>query len=98
MSKFVVCALYHFVILEDFESLRDPLHKVMDDNGVRGTLLLALEGINGTISGTREGIDAVSYAGWQVTVHTDSAFTKARIKSIESDKILKDLNAGRAVV
>ncbi len=59
MSKFVVCALYHFVVLKDFESLRDPLHKVMEDNGVRGTLLLALEGINGTISGTREGVDAV---------------------------------------
>jgi len=59
MSKFVVCALYHFVVLKDFESIRDPLHKVMDDNGVRGTLLLALEGINGTISGTREGVDAV---------------------------------------
>ncbi len=59
MSKFVVCALYHFVVLKDFESLRDPLHKVMDDNAVRGTLLLALEGINGTIAGTREGVDAV---------------------------------------
>ncbi|WP_299875938.1 rhodanese-related sulfurtransferase [uncultured Cocleimonas sp.] len=58
-EKFVVCALYHFVILEDFEALRDPLHQVMEDNGVRGTLLLAREGINGTISGTREGIDAV---------------------------------------
>ena len=46
----------------------------------------------------REGIDAVSYAGWQVTVHTDSSFTKARIKSIDDQKILADLNAGRAVV
>jgi aspartate kinase len=46
----------------------------------------------------REGVDAVSYTGWQVTVHTDSAFTKARIKSIDSQKILNDLNAGRAVV
>ncbi|QWE17505.1 aspartate kinase [Polynucleobacter sp. AP-Nino-20-G2] len=46
----------------------------------------------------REGIDAVSYAGWQVAVHTDSAFTKARIKSIDDKKILADLNAGRAVV
>jgi len=59
LPKFVVCALYHFVILEDFESLRDPLHKVMEDNEVKGTLLLAKEGINGTIAGTREGIDAV---------------------------------------
>ena len=46
----------------------------------------------------REGIDAVSYAGWQVTVHTDSSFTKARIKSIDDQKILADLQAGRAVV
>ena len=46
----------------------------------------------------REGADAVSYAGWQVTVHTDSSFTKARIKSIDDKKILADLNAGRAVV
>jgi aspartate kinase len=45
-----------------------------------------------------EGIDAVSYAGWQVTVNTDSSFTKARIKSIDDKKILNDLNAGRAVV
>lgn len=63
MSKynptFVVCALYHFVILEDYESLRDPLHKVMDDNDVKGTLLLAKEGINGTIAGTRDGVDTV---------------------------------------
>jgi aspartate kinase len=45
-----------------------------------------------------EGIDAVSYAGWQVTVNTDSSFTKARIKSIDDQKILGDLKAGRAVV
>ncbi len=59
LPKFVVCALYHFVILEDFENLRDPLHNVMEDNNVKGTLLLAKEGINGTIAGTREGVDAV---------------------------------------
>jgi len=59
MPKFVICALYHFVILEDFEELRDPLYKVMEDNSVKGTVLLAKEGINGTIAGTREGIDIV---------------------------------------
>jgi aspartate kinase len=45
-----------------------------------------------------QGIDAVSYTGWQVTVHTDSAFTKARIMGIDDAKIMKDLDAGRAVV
>jgi UPF0176 protein len=59
MSKYVVCALYKFVRLENFEDLRLPLFTVMNDNEVRGTLLLAYEGINGTISGSREGIDTV---------------------------------------
>ena len=45
-----------------------------------------------------QGIDAVSYSGWQVTVHTDSAYTKARIMGIDDTKIKKDLDAGRAVV
>ncbi len=45
-----------------------------------------------------QGIDAVSYSGWQVTVHTDSAFTKARIMGIDDVKIMQDLNEGRAVV
>ena len=45
-----------------------------------------------------QGVDALSYTGWQVTVHTDSAFTKARIMGIDDAKIMKDLNAGRAVV
>lgn len=62
MSHYVVCALYKFVSLDDFEALRQPLLDLMLDNGVRGTLLLAREGINGTIAGTREGIDAV--LGW----------------------------------
>jgi len=59
MSKIVVCALYKFVTLKGFDELRDPLHQTMVDNEVRGTLLLAEEGINGTIAGSRSGIDAV---------------------------------------
>ncbi|WP_100550673.1 oxygen-dependent tRNA uridine(34) hydroxylase TrhO [Caedibacter taeniospiralis] len=59
MSKYVVSAMYKFVTLEDFEEIRTPLLKVMEDNRVRGTLLLAREGINGTIAGIKEGIDAV---------------------------------------
>ena len=55
----VVCALYKFVALEDFESLREPLLQTLLDNQVRGTLLLAREGINGTVAGTRAGIDAL---------------------------------------
>jgi UPF0176 protein len=55
----VVCALYHFVALDDFAALRVPLLELMQQEKVRGTLLLAREGINGTIAGSRAGIDAV---------------------------------------
>ncbi|CAG9184147.1 MULTISPECIES: aspartate kinase [Cupriavidus] len=45
-----------------------------------------------------ENIDAVSYTGWQVPVKTDSSYTKARIESIDDERILGDLDAGRVVV
>ncbi|ASU38551.1 aspartate kinase [Herbaspirillum sp. meg3] len=44
------------------------------------------------------GKEAVSYAGWQVPIKTDSAFTKARIRSIDDAKVRKDLNAGKIVI
>ncbi|WOG26569.1 rhodanese-related sulfurtransferase [Endozoicomonas sp. 8E] len=53
----VVCALYKFVNLDNFESIKPELLKVMEDHGVHGTLLLAREGINGTVAGTRNAID-----------------------------------------
>ena len=59
MSRFVVCALYKFVRLDDHQALREPLYDTLVANQVRGTLLLASEGINGTIAGSRTGIDAV---------------------------------------
>ena len=55
----VVAALYKFVTLEDFQELREPLLDACLRAGTRGTLLLAREGINGTIAGSRAGIDAV---------------------------------------
>ncbi len=59
MNLIVVCALYKFVTLENFQGLRQPLHNVLEANQVRGTLLLANEGINGTIAGSRTGINNV---------------------------------------
>jgi UPF0176 protein len=58
-QNIVVAALYKFVTLEDYIALREPLLAAMQANGVKGTLLLAEEGINGTVSGTRAGIDAL---------------------------------------
>ena len=54
-----------------------------------GLLAIALQAI---------GKDAVSYAGWQVPIKTDSAYTKARISSIDDKKVKADLDAGRIVV
>lgn len=45
-----------------------------------------------------EGLQAVSYAGWQVPIATDSAFTKARIQSIDDTRVRSDLAAGKVVV
>ena len=61
-DSIVVAALYKFVRLGDFEQLREPLLALMLAQDVRGTLLLANEGINGTIAGPRAGIDTV--LGW----------------------------------
>jgi aspartate kinase len=54
-----------------------------------GLLALALQS---------QGTPAVSYAGWQVVIHTDSAHTKARIQNIEKERVLRDLNQGKVVV
>ena len=59
MDGFVVAALYRFVTLEDYRELREPLLDECVAAGVKGTLLLAAEGINGTIAGSRAGIDRV---------------------------------------
>jgi len=58
-SRIVIAALYRFVQLDNFEDLRQPLLQCMLDNGVRGTLLLAAEGFNGTVSGSQQGIDSL---------------------------------------
>ncbi|WP_151702454.1 rhodanese-related sulfurtransferase [Nitrincola alkalilacustris] len=57
MSTIVVCALYKFVTLDNHQELRQPLTQLMEKHAIRGTLLLASEGINGTVAGTREVID-----------------------------------------
>ena len=55
----VVAALYRFARFPEFETYRQPLLDCLLAAEVRGTLLLAAEGINGTIAGPRAGIDRV---------------------------------------
>ncbi len=56
---YLVAALYKFVQLDDYESIQGPLLDVCQAAGVFGTLLLAREGINGTIAGSQAGVHAV---------------------------------------
>ncbi len=57
MSRIVVAALYRFVSLDNYTELRQPLLKQMLKYNIKGTLLLAREGINGTVAGTQSSID-----------------------------------------
>ena len=78
----VVAALYRFVALPDFEDLRQPLLDLMIDSEVKGTLLLASEGINGTIAGSRAGIDRV--LAW---LQRDARFTGLEAKEAFVDEM-----------
>jgi UPF0176 protein len=59
VSNFVVAALYKFARLPDYQALQPGLLDYCLAHGLKGTLLLATEGINGTVAGSREGIDAL---------------------------------------
>lgn len=54
----VIAAFYHFADLPEYESWREPLRAFGQAHDVRGSVLLAPEGINGTIAGPRAGVDA----------------------------------------
>ena len=79
---YVVAALYKFVRLPDYVTLRDTLYDYMVANKVKGTLLLAEEGINGTICGERAGVDAVK--AW---LDADGRFDGMSYKESLSDEL-----------
>lgn len=56
---FTVATFYKFVALPDYAALQQPLKDICQIQAVKGTILLAAEGINGTIAGTQNGVDAV---------------------------------------
>ncbi len=82
MKPIVVCALYKFVELEDYAALRQPFLDCMTEHGIRGTLLLAREGINGTVAGSRGAID-------QLLLELKS---DPRLADLDTKKSLSDTN------
>lgn len=81
-AAIVVCALYHFVRIEDPEQLRDELLELLLAEHIRGTLLVAREGINGTVAGGREAIDnLLAY------LNRDERFTGLEYKESHTDEM-----------
>ena len=85
-----VAALYHFTRFDAPAALRAPLIEACRAGGVRGTLLLASEGINGTIAGPRDGIDAVlahiralpgcADLDWKESTASEPPFRKMKVR------------------
>ncbi len=90
MNSIVVCALYKFTALDDYQALRLPLQQLMDNHHIKGTLLLAKEGINGTVAGPQAGIDALlswfnsdsrlQGLDYKLSYHDTPPFFRARVK------------------
>ncbi len=57
-QPFVIAAFYHFFAFPDFEAMQAPLLERMKTLEIKGSLLITREGINSTLSGTREAVDA----------------------------------------
>ncbi|MEY8098134.1 rhodanese-related sulfurtransferase [Falsihalocynthiibacter sp. S25ZX9] len=53
----VVAALYHFTRFTDPDALRAPILALCAEEGIKGSLLIAAEGVNGTVAGPRAGVD-----------------------------------------
>ncbi|MGJ5203218.1 rhodanese-related sulfurtransferase [Bradyrhizobium sp. HKCCYLR20261] len=72
-----VAAFYQFVALPDYRDLRAPLHAFCAARGIKGSILLAEEGINGTVAGTAEAIEAL------VAEFRDGALFAGRLDNLE---------------
>ena len=87
---YVICALYHFTQFSDTAAIRPALLDQCLTQQVKGTLLLAREGINGTIAGPRSGIDAVlahikappgcANLEWKEATSEDPPFGKMKVR------------------
>ena len=57
MQEIIIASFYKFVSLENFETLREPMLAKMQEINIKGTILLASEGVNGSFAGNREQMD-----------------------------------------
>ena len=80
-NEILVAALYKFVEINDLLSLQDNLYNICEENNIMGTILIADEGINGTISGKHNEIkETIS------SLKNDDRFSNIEIKYSSTDK------------
>ncbi|MBT8113984.1 MAG: rhodanese-related sulfurtransferase [Arenicella sp.] len=89
-ADIVVCAMYKFVTLDDYRQLRAPLLQQLEHLQIKGTLLLAEEGINGTIAGSHNSITEfldllggdARFAGidTKLSYHSEPPFHRTKVK------------------
>jgi len=77
--SFAVCAFYKFVEIADCAALQATLTKRCDESGIKGTILLAREGINATISGPRDAM-----ARFLSALRGDPRFADLTVKQAEA--------------
>ena len=76
----VVSSFYRYVPIEDLQEFRDNHQKYCNDLGIKGKILVGKEGINGTISGSKEQIDS-----YEENLHKDIRFKEVQFKRNISD-------------
>jgi len=89
-GQITVCALYKFVTLDDYQDLRTPIQNQLEQGHIRGTLLIANEGINGTISGASTAINAFldwlqndlrfKHLDYKLSYHDEQPFHRTKVK------------------
>ncbi|MBT8471560.1 MAG: rhodanese-related sulfurtransferase [Marinicaulis sp.] len=90
MTQYIVAAFYQFTSLPDFTDRQANLLAVAEKSAVFGTILLAHEGVNGTIAGPREGVDSVldhikTFPGcqnltWKESISDDNPFHRIKVR------------------
>ena len=82
LETYKIAAFYKFAPLPDYRERREPLRAFSEAQGVKGTILLAEEGINSTIAGPNNGLEKVLKY-----IQSDPAIGKLIIKYSEAPEI-----------
>lgn len=89
-ADYLVCALYKFVSLENFKDMRQDLLEFMESRSIKGSILLAHEGLNGTVSGNQEDIESllayfnedprIAPISFKFSWHDEQPFYRTKVK------------------